>query len=168
LRGHARRDEDLIRARRTSQSQTVFENIEAARVLGLESSAELQVGEHLHVNAMFSYLHSRDSLGNALPYRARTTGFLRVQLGTGRLRSGVVGALYADVRHQGRLYADGANLVVIPARAWLGVGARLTFRGLELALSLRDLRNRAGSDVLGYALPGRRVAASAVYTKEWE
>lgn len=168
LRGHARRDEDLIRARRTSQSQTVFENIDAARVAGLESSAELQVGEYLRVSGMLSYLHSRDSLGNALPYRARTTGFLRVQVGTGRLPSGVLGTLYADVRQQGRLYADSANLIAIPARVWLGVGARLTYRGLELALSLRDLRDRAGSDVLGYALPGRRVAASAVYTKEWQ
>ncbi len=91
-----------------------------------------------------------------------------MQLGTGELRSGVVGTLYADVRHQGRLYADGANLIAIPARAWLGVGARVAYRGLELALSLRDLRNRAGSDVLGYALPGRRVAVSAVYSKEWQ
>ncbi|MCB9657429.1 MAG: TonB-dependent receptor [Sandaracinaceae bacterium] len=168
LRGHARRDEDLIRARRTSQSQSVFENVASAWVAGLESSGDLQVGQHLQVTGMLSYLYSRDTLGNALPYRARTTAFLRAQLGTGRLRSGVVGTLYADVRHQGRLYADAANLVAIPARVWLGVGARVTYRGLELALSVRDLRNRAGSDVLGYALPGRRVAVSAVYTKEWE
>ena len=168
LRGHLRRDDDLIRARRTSQSQTVFENIDSARVAGLESSGELQVGEYLRVTGMFSYLYSRDSLGNALPYRARTTGFLRVQLGTGTLPSGVAGTLYADARHQGRLYADSANLIHIPSRVWLGVGARLSFRGVELALSVRDLLNRAGSDVLGYALPGRRVAVSAVYTKEWE
>ncbi|MBK6580596.1 MAG: TonB-dependent receptor [Sandaracinaceae bacterium] len=168
LRGHVRRDDDLIRARRTSQSQTIFENIDSARVAGVESSGELQLSEYLLVAGMFSFLHSRDALGNALPYRARTTGFLRVQLGTGELRSGVVGTLYADVRHQGRLYADGANLITIPARAWLGVGARVAYRGLELALSLRDLRNRAGSDVLGYALPGRRVAVSAVYSKEWQ
>ncbi len=168
VRGHMRRDDDLIRARRTSQSQTVFENIESARVAGVESSGELQLSHYVHVVGMFSYLHSRDALGNELPYRARTTGFLRVQLGTGELRSGVVGTVYADVRHQGRLFADGANLIAIPARVWLGVGARVAYRGLELALSLRDLRNRAGSDVLGYALPGRRVAVSAVYTKEWQ
>lgn len=167
LRGHVRRDDDLIRARRTSQSQTVFENIASARVAGVESSGELQLSQYVQVAGMFSYLHSRDALGNALPYRARTTGFLRVQLGTGQLRSGVVGTLYADVRHQGRLYADAVSLIRIPARVWIGVGARVTFRGLELALSLRDLRDRAGSDVLGYALPGRRVAVSAVYTKEW-
>jgi outer membrane cobalamin receptor len=168
LRGHLRHDEDLIRARRTSQSQTVFENVASARVAGLESSGELQLSKHLLVAGMFSFLHSRDVLGNALPYRARTTGFLRLQLGTGTLRRGWVGTLYADVRHQGRLFADSANLIEIPARAWLGVGARVAYRGLEIALSVRDLRNRAGSDVLGYALPGRRVSVSAVYTKEWQ
>ncbi len=98
LRGHLRRDEDLIRGRRTSQSQTIFENVESALLAGVESSLELSVGPYLTLAGMYSYLHAEDARGNPLPYRARMTAFGRLQVGTGELGSGFSGTLYARSR----------------------------------------------------------------------
>ena len=152
-RVHARRDEDGIRARRTSQFQTIFENVESARVLGAEFGLRASVHEWVSLDASFTRLDARDPRGNRLPYRPERLAFARLTLGTGAL--GIVQArVYADMRHQGRLFADVANFIVIPARTWLGAGAEVRVADVRLSFSVRDLRDRAGSDVLGYALPG--------------
>lgn len=156
---------DLIRYRRTAQFTAVAENIERGTVRGLEIGWNLEIGSHVRWNVAWTELRTETEVDRDLPLRPRRIAQLCAEsrLADWLGERGVVEdvALEATVSHVGDAFADPANLVSLRARSWLDLGLRVSLRrpSLAFALSVRDVLDRRGTDLLGYPLPGRRVEA---------
>jgi hypothetical protein len=160
LRGFYVAVDDLIRWRRTSQFTAVAENVAAARVSGLEGGLRGSLGRHLELSGALTWLSAEDGTGRVLPFRPALVAVARPEVHTGPVLDDVVedAALRIEVTHTGASFVDAANLIELRARTWLGLGLRfdLLDGGLFVDLSVQDLADRRGDDLLGYPLPGRR------------
>ena len=162
---HQRLD-DLIRGRRVSRDQIRFENAERARVNGAELGSRGTLGKHLAWSVSLTAL--RTHIDDAeLTWRPRLQAWAQPEVRTGRLGAVEQLAIFAAVTHRGAYYNDPANLVRLPGRTWVALGARMQLeRGLSVSVMARDLFDQRGSDFLGFPLPGRRVAVSIDYRTE--
>jgi iron complex outermembrane receptor protein len=153
--------DDLIQFQQNAYGVARARNIGRARVLGLESSAELRY-RHAQLYAQATLTDARDESENAaaadrqLPYRPRVHATMRPELR--RVRAGPVelGA-YAELDVTSGNYVDPANLVRLPSRALVGAGASIgTARGrIRVIASATNLTDAQVSDLLSYPLPGR-------------
>ncbi len=157
---------DLIRYVRNSRFQVVPRNVDRARLLGVEAGAVGRWGP-LDLRLAATWLRARDlGLGKQLPLRPSARLFTRLSGWIGA-RGGVRWRPYLDVEYVGATFADPANTVRIPGRAVLGAGLWVG-RGepgsarWALRFSVRDLLDVRPYDVVGYPLPGRRVAVELV------
>ena len=161
--------EDLIRYRTVSQQTARAENIDGARVRGVELGARGAATRHLDVVGSLTYLRARDDRDLDLPWRPRWRGGLRLTGHTRRVGPFVDLSLWVAWTHRGAYFHDPANLVAIEGRHWVEVGAGAELgAGFSCALSVRDLFDQRGQDFLGYPLPGRRVAALLQYRKDFD
>lgn len=156
-RGFAIFASDLIRWARNAQYQVVAENVASATMVGLEGGVRGDWGEHISLRLAATWLSASDQSGRALPLRPSGTLYARPEFhirnfGCERL------TLYADARVVGESYADAAGSVVLGARAQVGVGASLEWPVGSIALSVRDVFDARGTDLLGFPLPGRSFA----------
>lgn len=166
IRGFLRLERDAIVYARSTDGWLRPENVGRARVLGLEGRARVGLGDHVVVLGTLTALHAVETgLDAALPYRPPLAGYARAE---GRIPgAGPLDGVrpYVDVAAVGETAVDLAGLATLPARAHLGLGVRVTFLGGRwgLALSVRDLLDRRGPDLVGFPLPGRRFAASVTW-----
>jgi len=155
--------DDLIRYARTAQYQAVAQNIASARILGGELGGRAELGRHFVVAAAATLLDPVDVDRDALlPLRPRAQAQGRPELHLGTLGPLDDAVIYGQVVYVGANFADPANLVVLDAR-WLigaGISAELAGEGLRVAISVNDLLDTRGQDILGFPLPGRTVTAS--------
>lgn len=158
---------NLIRYRRTSQFQAVADNVERGRLRGLEAALSVRVSDYARFSSALSLLDARDGQDRVLPLRASRRVFARLELGTDEILGPLELRAFVDLRHQSRVFADPANLVVIPSRTWTTVGASALLYDLRLDFTVRDVLDRAGFDLIGFPLPGRRVAVMLTYQKDW-
>ncbi|MGB0680041.1 MAG: TonB-dependent receptor plug domain-containing protein, partial [Polyangiales bacterium] len=153
--------DDLIRYRRTSQFTAIAENIASGSIVGVETGWQNQWGAHLRDEGQWTFVHSRDEAGLALPLRPPWQLFWRPSVHSGRRWAWVDAAsLFAELQVVSANFVDPANLVVLPARLWWSVGGALVWAkpGLRLSVVMRDVADARGSDLLGFPLPGRRFA----------
>lgn len=158
LRGFVALSHDLIRYQRTDQNQAVARNIGDARSLGVELSTSFELPGAFRVTFAGTYLDARDTtLGTLLPMRPEWTAYGRVESMSTSVPIFDRASGFVDLEYVGASFADPANLVVIPDRARIGVGASLELLAahVRLDLGLRDLFDARGFDVLGLPLPGR-------------
>ncbi len=161
---------DLIRGVRNNQDQVVFQNIESADLLGVELGARGHLTEHAVLTTAVNYLQTRNSLGNALPFRSPFTALSRLEGHTRKLSDWVNDLVaYAEVRHTKSGYTDAANRVPFPTRTTLELGAQavLIRRQLVATFSASNVFDVHTFDVLGFPLPGRSFAFSLSYKKEF-
>lgn len=153
--------DDLIQFQQNAYGVARARNIGRARVLGIESSAELRYRvAHLYAQATFT--DARDQSNSAaagdkqLPYRPRMHATVRPELRGLRVLAAELGA-YIELDVTSGNYVDPANLVLLPSRVLLGAGASMGFeRGrVRLIASVNNLTNASESDLLSYPLPGR-------------
>lgn len=163
--------EDLIRYRRTAQSQALPENVARARSTGIELGVRGEAGRHVGMVASLTWLEATDrGLDRRLPLRPTVQGYVRPSLqlfGIGPLSRLV---LWTDATYGGGTFADPHNLIAIPARLLFGAGivAELVSGALSIALSGSDLGDVRPSDVLGFPMPGRSVALTVTgRTEAW-
>lgn len=153
---------DLIQFEQTGYGRSHPENVGRARILGVETSVDGQLGKHGRLIGQFTFTDARDtstsasSRGRQLPLRPRLRAYGRPEIravDVGPLRSGI----YADVDVTSGNFLDTSNLAEVPARVLFGAGASLEWPrgGLRLTASLQNLGNSLISDVTGYPLPGR-------------
>jgi outer membrane receptor protein involved in Fe transport len=76
---------------------------------------------------------------------------------------------FFQVAYVGKSFSDPANLVVLPSRTMLALGAGVDLFERRLGLSFRvdDLLDVRGQDLLGYPLPGRRYTGRVSYQHSW-
>jgi iron complex outermembrane receptor protein len=170
--GFAALTDDLIQLQQNAYGVARARNIGRARVLGVESSAELRY-RHAHLYAQTTLTDARDESDNAaaagrqLPYRPRLHATVRPELRRVPAGGAELGA-YVELDVTSGNYVDPANLVRLPSRALLGAGASI---GLErgrarVIASVTNLTGASGADLMSYPLPGRAVFLTLAFTTE--
>jgi iron complex outermembrane receptor protein len=170
LSGYARRSEDLVAFVLSSQGYVRPENVDAARVLGLELEAGSGFGRYFAAELALTLMDFRNrtpgwSLANDIyPYHSRLVaapGLLAISP-TFANRWLNQASLGARVVYQSNRYGDLAGLAVIPEQTSLDLDAAVLV--LERALWVRgrvtDVFDAERYDVVGFPLPGRSAFVS--------
>lgn len=159
--GFAALTDDLIQFQQNAYGVAVARNIGSARVLGVESSAELRY-RHAVLYAQGTLTDARDTsdsaaaAGKQLPYRPWLHVTVRPELRRVPVAGAELGA-YVELDATSGNYVDPANLVRLPSRVLVGAGASAGFADgrVRVIASVVNLGNAADSDLLSYPLPGR-------------
>jgi iron complex outermembrane receptor protein len=153
--------DDLIQFQQNAYGVARARNIAAARVLGLETSAELRYRiARLYAQATLTDARDRSDTAAAadrhLPYRPRVHLTARPELRDVDVRGVGLGA-YVELDFTSGNFVDPANLVELPSRMLLGAGTSVALdRGhVRIIASVNNLTNATVNDVLSYPLPGR-------------
>ena len=157
-RGFVLLAEDLIRYRRTAQSQALPENVARARTMGVELGARGDIGRHVGLAAALTLLRAEDrALDRALPLRPGIQAYARPEARLFALGPLSRVRVFGEVTYVGATFADPHNLIVVDARLLLGAGiaAEVLDGGLAFALTATDIGDERPTDVLGFPLPGR-------------
>ena len=161
--------DDLIRYERAQPFTARAVNVDSGRLVGVEGAVRCGVTEHVGLNAHGAWLDARDDAGRALPFRPALSGRVELEAHTGMLMPAIVDDLRArfEVMHVGSSWTDPANLVQLPGRTVLGGTVAVVFWGHRgrLSLSVQDLSDVAGTDLLGFPLPGRRFDVAFAWTE---
>jgi iron complex outermembrane receptor protein len=168
LVGFVRRSDDLVGLVRSAQGFVVPENIQAARVAGLELQAGAALLPWLTIDGTATWLDPRDvspgrrTVNDLLAFQSRLVLAPRIAV---ELRPrGWVRRVRAEARwiYQSSRFADAAGLAVIPEQS--SIDADLLAEAWEGRCTLRvrvaDLLDARRVDVVGYPLPGRSFFAS--------
>jgi vitamin B12 transporter len=153
---------DLIQFQQDSYGRAHPRNVGRARLLGVETSLQAQLGAWGRLQSALTYDDARDtsastaSQSRQLPLRPRLRWYTRPELrelALGRWRLGA----YGDLDVTSGNYLDPANLVAVPRRILVGAGLWLAWpaAGLRLGASAQNLGDSRISDVAGFPLPGR-------------
>jgi outer membrane receptor protein involved in Fe transport len=134
----------------------------SARILGVESEANLQLGRHFRATlaGMLSDPLNTSPIeaqsGRQLPLRPRYRFFARPEWQAIEVADRTFLGIYAECDATGRDYADPSNLVEIPSRLLFGAGAYADLpAGFSLRFTAQNLANSNIYDLIGYPLPGR-------------
>lgn len=161
--------DDMISYARQSQGVAIADNLDRARIVGVEAGLRGRATHHLRLTTTVSWLDAQDERGRELPFRPTITAQARPELHSGPLL-GVLDdvVLHIGVVHTGRNFFDPVNLERTTPRTWVSAGVRVeSFEGaLALSFTVTDLADVGGDDLLGYPLPGRRFAGMIGYRLE--
>ena len=159
---------DLIRYRRTAQFTAVAENTASGQIRGVEGVMRVRLPTWLRVEGKLGWLDTLDQQGRALPLRPQWTGRAEVEVSTGPLMAwldDVRGRVELD--HIGDSWFDPANLVALSGRTVWSVAVVTTHGPVQVSAQLRDVFDVAGTDLLGFPLPGRQFDAAIAWTEVW-
>lgn len=163
--------DDMIRFRRTAQSQIKYENIASGRNRGVEIEVRGGITSHFIFHGEATWTQATDeTTGNRLPGQPEWVAFAQPEVHSGTLSKTVSDiAGFFRVLYVGKSYADPANLVVLVARIELaaGVGVDLFESRLGMSFRVDDLADVRGQDLLGFPLPGRRYTARLTVRHAW-
>jgi vitamin B12 transporter len=170
LSGYARRSEDLVAFVLSSQGYVRPENVEAARVLGLELEAGSGFGRYFAADLALTLMDFRNrtpgsSLTNDIyPYHSRLVAAPGVAAISPTFASRWVSqaSLGAKLVYQSNRYGDLAGLAVIPEQASLDLDAAVLVldRALWVRGRITDVFDANRYDVVGFPLPGRSAFVS--------
>lgn len=163
--------DNMIRFRRTAQSQIKYENIASGRNRGVEIEVRGGITHHFILHGDVTWTQARDeATGKQLPGQPEWVAFVQPEAHSGTL-SKIVSDLmgFFRVLYIGKSYADPVNLVVLVARTELaaGVGADLFEGRLGMSFRVDDLADVRGQDLLGFPLPGRRYTGRLSVRHTW-
>jgi outer membrane cobalamin receptor len=155
--------EDLIQFVSTSQNVSRAENLDRARLMGLETALRADLFAHLRLSANYSRLHARNRgrlaarSDKALPLRPASRWHIRAELYQGKRAWLEEAALWVDADWTAGNYLDNANLVWLPHRQVFGLGAelRVSPANLRVALAVKNLAAEQSLDLVGHPVPGR-------------
>jgi vitamin B12 transporter len=140
------------------------DNVGRARILGIESSANLEVGAHARLVASATLTDARDATAREtyhdrqLPLRPRYRLYARPEWRAIALGPRSALGVYADVDATAGNYLDPANTRPVAARLLVGAGLYADLPGgFGLRLRGRNLADAAVYDFANYPLPGREV-----------
>jgi outer membrane receptor protein involved in Fe transport len=163
--------DDMIRFRRTSQSQIKYENIASGRTRGVEVEIRSGLTRHFVLLGDATWTQAIDeATGNQLPGQPEWVAFAQPEAHSGELSKVVTDVMgFFRVLYVGKSFADPANLVPLEARTELavGIGAELFESLLGLSFRVDDLLDVRGQDLLGFPLPGRRFTGRLSIRHTW-
>lgn len=164
--------DDLIQLVQNAQGVARPDNVDAARLAGVELGASADLFGLLRARAALTWLDAVNTSdiparrGKRLPFRPRWTVHTRLELyrDLGGAALSELGAR-VELDHVSGNHLDHANLVSVPARLLVGVGAYATLwdRQLRLDVAVRNLTDDRVQDLSGFPLPG----LSAMVTLAW-
>jgi len=163
--------DDLIYWQPTSGGPARAENLNRARIFGVEQELQLGIGRHARLVAQATYLVAEDesdtptTRGKQVPHHPRLSGYARPELVGVALPAGLEIGAYADAAILAGDYEDAANVFAIPAQVLVGAGASVARPcwGLRLAVSALNLSDVQAWNVSTWPLPGRTVFVSVAY-----
>ncbi|HXU61851.1 MAG TPA: TonB-dependent receptor [Polyangia bacterium] len=163
--------DDLIYWQPTSGGPARAENLNRARIFGVEQELQLGVGRHARLVAQATYLVAEDesdtptTRGKQVPHHPRLSGYARPELVRVALPAGLEVGAYADAAILAGDYEDAANVFAIPTQVLVGAGASLARPrwGLRLTVSALNLSDVQAWNVSTWPLPGRTVFVSVAY-----
>ncbi|HUT76819.1 MAG TPA: TonB-dependent receptor, partial [Polyangia bacterium] len=173
--------EDLIAYVQNSQRTIRPENVDAARILGVETMLRLVLFDLVSLQGNYTYLNTINRSekpyhdGRRLPGRPEHEAYAR--LGVERVFERWGGAVWIDADYAGNVYLDQANLKDdAVGRLLFGLGYRLERprEGLALTLEVKNIfdtisvedargNDRPVRDYEAYPLPGRTFLATIHY-----
>ncbi|MGB5808927.1 MAG: TonB-dependent receptor, partial [Polyangiales bacterium] len=163
--------EDEIRFFRTSQFTLVPQNIDEGRNTGIEAELVGDITEHFSIWGEVTWVQARDrSTGNQIPGQPELVATVRPTASSGELSSQVSDLLlFVELDHIGKSYSDPANLITIPARTTIAIGAGILLfkRALGLGFRAEDVFDIRGEDFVGFPLPGRQFSGRVSYAHAW-
>jgi len=166
LRGFMQQRDNEIGSYRTAQYQVAHVNLSEVQQRGVELGLRATAWDVLHVQGAATYMSTQNALGKRLPLRPLWNAFLRPEL-RGHFSGSVVSSAgaSAELNHRGSVFADRANLAVIPACTTVGVGAGLGVwrERMRIQMRLDDLTDVRCTDLIGFPLPGRTLSVSISY-----
>lgn len=162
---------DLIQYVSNGQGQARANNINSARIVGVELAAQLHVRRWVRVLCQGTYTHainlSEDPAhaGRRLPLRWPWRFYLRPELRELTLSKRVKAGFYGDVSYASGGYRDPNNALPIPTRWLFGAGLNVRHDGLGVTLtaSAYNLADVRAMDEVGFPLPGRSVFLSLAW-----
>ncbi|PIE17598.1 MAG: hypothetical protein CSA66_05520 [Proteobacteria bacterium] len=167
--------DDLIQYVQNAQGVCRPDNVATARIVGVELGTFADLFGHLRVRAGLTWLDAQDTsavaarAGRQLPFRPELQAHLRLE-GYHDLATAAVGEVGArlEIEHLSGAFLDAANLVAVPERLRLAVGAHaLVADGrFRVDLALRNLTDERTQDLSGFPLPGRSLMVSLRWTPE--
>jgi outer membrane cobalamin receptor len=151
--------DDKILIDRTSQFESIAKNVGRARIRGVESGLDVQLGERgPRVLGSATLLETRGMFGRQLPLRPRLRVHAAVQQSV-RFAQPWAERLtgFAQLDHASSAFHDRANEVLRAALTSVGCGLVLALarERIELAARVSDVFDARGQDYLGFPLPGR-------------
>lgn len=161
LRGFFTAASDLIRYRRTAQFTAVPENVASAFLYGGELGVHGGIGRHVSLAGALTLLETRtEYLGvdRRLPLRPWLTAYVRPEVSAFAMGPIRRAALWMELTYVSESYLFPANDPggLLPERMRFGVGSSLYVAGgVRLDVTVRDLFDQRGADLLGFPLPGR-------------
>ena len=155
--------EDLIQFVQTAQNVAVAENVDRARLWGVELGLRADLFRHLRLSGNWTFLDTRNTgavaarTGNDLPGRPASKGYARAEGYLKQIPRVKELSLYVDAEWVSGNFVDNANLVAVGDRFRMGLGlaARLRRPDLSLAVAAENLTDERTMDLTGYPIPGR-------------
>jgi iron complex outermembrane receptor protein len=168
----ARYSDDLIQYVRASQGYLAPQNVESARVVGLEATARASAFQRLFGDVVVTLLDprntspSRTTANDLLPLRSPVVvvSSLRFDWPVGRGATETLGpsrglqrvGAVARVTYLSSRFADPAGLAVLAEQAWLDLEASVALFGtLDVRARVGNVTDALRTDIVGYPLPGR-------------
>jgi outer membrane receptor protein involved in Fe transport len=146
--------DDMIAYRRTAQFTVKAENIDSARILGVELGTQGSYGRHLSLGGSLTTLHTRNQFDKSLPLRAPLQFSLRPEVAFFPAFADRA-SMFVELEHVSFVYLDPANLSVLDGRTFFSIGGALRFlRRMTLGARAQNLFDVQATDVLSRPLPG--------------
>lgn len=166
---------DAIALTRAGQYQSLYQNYPSLDQRGVEVGFVGQVRELARTSASFTWLDTNSHVGRTndeptrLPFRPRYIASLTPQVlvpvSAGPLSSA---STSLELSYRSFVFADRANLAVVPDCTKLNLGGSLGFLRDRLRVSARveDVADARCFNLIGYPLPGRSVFITIRYEEK--
>jgi vitamin B12 transporter len=159
--------DNLIQYVQNAQQVSRPENVDAARLSGVEAGLYADLAQHLRLRSSLTWLDTENASdiaarrGRQLPLRPRWKAYQRVEIYHDF--AGTVGevAVWAALDHLSGNTLDHAALVEVSARWLVAAGVDVALdEAVRLSLVGRNLGDDRALDLAGFPLPGPTVMAS--------
>ena len=156
---------NLIQFVQTAQNTARAENIDHARLGGVELGVRSDLLGHLRLNGNYTFLSAvniggmKARHGNDLPLRPASKWYARAEGYAEEIPTLKELAVFVDAEWVAGNFLDNANLVSVSDRFYLNAGVSIELKHSLASLSLTadNLTNERTADLTGYPLPGRSV-----------
>ncbi len=154
---------NLIQFVQTAQNVARAENVDRARMWGLEGGLRSDLFRHLRLYGNYTFLDAKNTgdisarNGNSLPFRPKSKWYARAEGYARNVPNLEEISVFTDMEWIAGNFLDNANLVAVSDRFYLNAGLGIELKRSVAALSFTasNLTSERTSDLTGYPLPGR-------------
>jgi len=152
---------NLIQFVQSAQNISIAENVDSARIWGLEGGLRSDLFGHLRLAANYTYMNTRNTgnlaarEGKRLPMRPASQWYARAEAYFVRISEFDEISFYAETEWTAGNFLDNANLVATGSRFHVNSGFAFDLGGVKLSFAANNLSGEQTEDLTGYPLPGR-------------